>query len=237
MKFAAVFALLLIAAVFGTAQSLKSESPYALKSGINVGTSDSLVGAHYWYFYVLPGNNRMSVRFRNPTTLYGAPMNNNVLTITATDEKRSWKVVKTVSGSKNSSEATFIADNVKTRQKVIVIVDPPHQNLLRMGGDYEIEVTGNVEFGENSATQDPVIRTYAPKVMHYSEDYGAVKFKADGTVETANGFSGTWKVFDKENRIYTVQLGKIKYSLQYLPGYGLVRPSDRNMIEFQELRR
>lgn len=220
-----------------SAQSLKPDSPYPLKAGINQGTSDSLVGAHYWYFFAAPGNSRLTVRFKNPTTLYGTELNNNVLTITVSDEKRTWKVVKTVSSNKNSSEATFKADKVAKMVKIIVSVAPPNQNLLRMGGDYEIEATGAVEFDEASSAIDPIVRTYDPKTMHYSEAYGATKFLADGTIETANGFSGTWKVFDRENRIYAVVIGKIRYSLQYLPGYGLVRPGEPNIIEFQELRR
>lgn len=220
-----------------SAQSLKPESPYPLKEGINQGTSDSLVGTHYWYFFAEPGNSRLTVRFKNPTTLYGTELNNNVLTVTISDEKRTWKSVKTINSNKNSSEATFKADKVAKRMKIIVSVAPPNQNLIRMGGDYEIEATGAVEFAEAKSAVDPIVRTYDPKTMHYSEAYGATKFLADGTIETANGFTGTWKVFDRENRIYAVVIGKIRYSLQYLPGYGLVRPGEPNFIEFQELRR
>ena len=106
-----------------------------------------------------------------------------------------------------------------------------------MGGDYELEATGDVDFGEATSTADPIVRTYDPKVSHYSDSYGATKFNADGTIVTANGFTGTWKVFDQENHIYAIQIGQIKYSLQYIPGYGLVKPGEPNMIEFQELRR
>jgi hypothetical protein len=226
-----------LVALGASAQSLKPGEPYPLQEGINQGTSDSLVGVHYWYFYVTPGSNRLTVRFKTPTTLYGTELSNNILTITVTDEKRTWKVTKIVSSNKNLSEAIFLADKVKTKIKIIVSVAPPNQQLLRMGGDYQIEATGDVEFDEVKSKMDPIVRTYDPKTMHYSESYGATKFLADGTVETANGFTGTWKVFDRENRIYAIVIGKIRYSLQYLPGYGLVRPSEPNIIEFQELRR
>ena len=219
-----------------SAQSLKPENPYPMNAGINKGTSDSLVGTQYWYFYATPGNSRLTVRLKTPTTLYGAQIN-TVVTITLTDEKRTWRNTKTVTQKQNASEATFTADKVKTKMKIIVSVAPPNQNLIRMGGDYEIEATGDVAFGEVTSPADPIIRTYDPKTMHYSDAYGATKFLADGTVETANGFSGTWKVFDQENRIYTVMIGNIRYSLQYIPGYGLVRPGEPNTIEFQELRR
>jgi hypothetical protein len=207
-----------------------------MKAGINRATSDSLVGTQYWYFYATPGSNKLTVRLKNATTLYGAPMN-TVLTITVTDEKRSWRVTKTATSKLNLSEATFAAAKVDKRMKILVSVAPPNQNLLRMGGDYEIEATGDVDFGDVNNTVDPIVRTYDPKTMHYSDEYGATKFLADGTVQTATGFTGTWKVFDRENRIYAVVIGRIRYSLQYSPGYGLVRPSEPNMIEFQELRR
>lgn len=225
-----------VLAVGVSAQSLKPQSPYPMNVGINQGTSDSLVGTHYWYFYATPGSNTLKVRFKNPTTLYGAQMN-TVLTITVTDDKRTWRVTKTVTSNRNQSEASFVAPKVAKRMKILVSVAPPNQNLIRMGGDYELEATGDVDFGEAASAVDPIVRTYDPKVMHYSESYGATKFLADGTVVTANGFTGTWKVFDLESRVYTIQIGKIRYSLQYIPGYGLVRPSEPNVIEFQELRR
>lgn len=106
-----------------------------------------------------------------------------------------------------------------------------------MGGDYEIEATGDVQFDEVKSAADPIVRTYSPKVAYNGNDYGPTKFLADGTVETANGFHGTWKVFDRENRIYTVVIEGARISVQYLPGYGLVKPDDPASIVFQELRR
>lgn len=230
-------ALICLAVGFTFAQSLKPESPYPLKAGINKGTADSLVGTQYWYFYAMPGNSRVTVRFKTPTSLYGAPINNNVLTVTLYDERRTWRNTKVVTPKQNSSEATFTADKVAKKMKIIISVAPPNQNLIRMGGDYEIEATGEVEFDDAKNSLDPIVGTYAPKVMHYSDDYGTTRFLADGTIETANAFHGTWKAFDPENRIYTIVIGGIKYSLQYLPGYGLVRPDEPNMIVFQALRR
>jgi hypothetical protein len=227
-----VLALLLMVAGAVSAQSLKPENPYPMSAGINKGTSDSLVGTQYWYFYAMPGSNRLTVRFTSPTALYGAQMN-TVLTITLYDEKRSFKVTKTVTSNKTQREATFVADNVKSKMKIIVSVVPPNQNLVRMGGDYEIEANGSVLFAVTSTNADPIVRTYDSKV----NSYGATKFLPDGSIATTDGSRGLWKVFDAENRIYSVAIDGFKFSLQYLPGYGLVKTSDPSAIVFQEMRR
>ena len=158
---------------------------------------------------------------------------NTVLTINLYDEKRSFRITKTVTSNKNQREATFTADNVKSKMKIIVSVVPPNQNLIRMGGDYEIEASGSVQFAEASSKADPIVRTYNSMV----NSYGATKFLADGSVIASDGSRGTWKSFDPENRIYTVQIDQFRFSVQYLPGYGLVRSNDPSLIVFQELRR
>lgn len=214
------------------AQSLKPENPYPLQAGINKGTSDSLVGTHYWYFYAAPGNSRLAVRFKQDTVLYGASLNNTALTITLTDEKRTWRNTKVITPKKNASEAIFTAEKVKAKMKIIVSISPPNQNLVRMGGDYEIEADGEVQFDEVKKSAEPIIRTYESKV----NSYGTVKFLADGTLESSDGSSGTWKVFDAENKIYIVIIENERFSLKYRPGYGLVKAAEPNMIVFQELR-
>ena len=214
-------------------QSLKVENPYAMSAGVNRGTADSLVGTQYWYFYATPGSNRLTVRFRTPATMYGAAINNNLLTITVTDDKRTFRLTKTVTAQKNATEATFTAAKVAKRMKIIVAVAPPNQNLIRMGGEYEIEASGDVQFGEAAGTADPIVRTYESKV----NSYAATRFLADGTVIASDGSRGTWKPFDPENRIYTVQIDTFRFSVQYLPGYGLVKSGEPNTIVFQELRR
>jgi hypothetical protein len=233
MRNLGILAIILVSVCAASAQSLKPDSPYPLKSGINQGTSDSLVGIHYWYFYATPGTSRITVRLKTPTTLYGASQN-STLTITVRDD-RGGRAVKFVNGTPNGRETTFTAPKVDRRMKIVVSVAPPNQNLLRMGGDYEIEVSGDVDFGSES-TAEPIVRTFEAKTGYNS--YGVVRFLADGTIESSNGYRGTWKSFDKENHIYTVTMNDgFRTSVQYIPGYGLVRPSEPNMIEFQELRR
>lgn len=223
---------ILIAAGCMSAQSLKPENPYPMKAGINRATSDSLVGTQYWYFYATPGNSTLTVRLKTPTTLYGAQLN-TVVAVTLTDAAHTWKNTKTVATRPNQTEATFTAANIKKPVKIIVAVAPPNQNLIRMGGDYELEATGAVQFDEVGAAAEPIIRTFQSMV----NTYGATRFLADGTVMASDGSRGTWTAFDPDNHIYTVEIGKFRWSVQYLPGYGLVKPEDPNSIVFQELRR
>jgi hypothetical protein len=227
-----LISLLIAAAALASAQSLKPENPYPMKAGINRATSDSLVGTQYWYFYATPGSSRLTVRLKTPTTLYGAQLN-TIVAVTLTDDKHTWRNTKTVTTRPNQTEATFTADNVKKTMKIIVAVAPPNQNLIRMGGDYEIEASGNVQFGEVSGSADPIIRTFQSMV----NSYGATRFLSDGSVVASDGSRGAWQAFDPENHIYTVEIGKFRWSVQYLPGYGLVNPSDPSSIVFQELRR
>lgn len=231
MKKLAGLIVFFVAMGCASAQSLKPEDPYPLKAGINKGTADSLVGTHYWYFYATPGSNRVTVRFK-PMGLYGASLN-TALTITLYDEKKTWHTTKVIGSNKNAPQATFTAEKLDKKVKIIISVAPPEQKLIRMGGDYEIEATGDVQFDQLKSAADPIIRTYDSKV----NDYGATKFLADGTVECTNGSHGTWKAFDPENRIYTVLIDAERFSVQYLPGYGLVKPGDPSTILFQELRR
>jgi hypothetical protein len=232
MRKLAIFFALLVAVAPISAQSLKPQSPYAMNAGINQGTADSLVDSHYWYFYANPGSNRVTVRFKTPTTLYGAQPK-TILTITLTDGARSFRVTKTVSSQINAREATFTADKVTKRMKIVVQIDPPNQNLIRMGGDYEVEATGDVSFEDAASGGDPIVRTYDSMV----NGYGATRFLANGTVIGSDGSEGTWKAFDPESRIYTVEIGQFRWSVQYRPGYGLVKPSEPNHIVFQELKR
>ena len=236
MRAFALMAGLMFMVAVSSAQSLKPDDPYPMKAGINQGTADSFVGAHYWYFYANPGNIQVVVRLGSPKTALGARIN-TTLTVALTNGERTWRpAIKYVTSQPNQTEATY-SGKITKRTKIVLSVAPPSGTLLRTGGDYEIEATGDVDFGAVTSTADPIIRTYDARTMHYSDEYGATKFNADGTVVTANGFTGTWKVFDKESRIYAVQIGRIRYSLQYIPGLGLVRPGEPNTIEFQELRR
>jgi hypothetical protein len=210
------------------AQSLKSEAPAPLQSGINKGIADSMVGTQYWYFLGGPGEVRLLVRFKSTM----GPMVREPLTVTLSDDQRTWHVTKVLYSENGAVADTTFTGNLDKKLKAIVLVAPPSGGLLRSVGDYDLQLTGAVQFEQARSTRDPIIGTYQSRV----NSYGAMKFLADGTVQASDGSSGTWKAFDAENRIYTVIVGQFRISVKYLPGRGLVDPDDSTSIKFQTLR-
>jgi hypothetical protein len=72
--------------------------------------------------------------------------------------------------------------NLKQRARLIVSVAAPRGSLVRQGGDYELIVSGDVDFsGANAPQAEPIARSYS------NGDFGAVRFDANGTLETEDG--------------------------------------------------
>src|SRR4030095_1627880 len=103
------------------------------------------------------------------------------------DEKRTWRNTKVVTPQRNQTDATFTAEKVKERIKIIISVAPPGGTLLRTGGDYEIEASGAVQFDEVKSAADPIVRTYQPKVSYAVYELCTTRLIADGAMETAKG--------------------------------------------------
>jgi CubicO group peptidase (beta-lactamase class C family) len=226
MKNLSVLVGLFLALGYASAQSLKPEDPAPLKAGINKGTVATGAGAQYWYFIGGPGDVRFVAHLKSHDG-FAWPA---ALTVTLYDEKRAWHMSKVV--TEQNADQTFIG-KLEKKQKTIVSVAPPSGiSLITSGGNYELEATGEVQFEEAKVTRDPIIRTFVAN----GSDYGATKFLADGTIVASDGSHGTWKVFDPENRIYTVVIEGTRFSLQYVPGRGLVDARDATTVRFLEVR-
>jgi len=210
------------------AQSLKPENPAPLRAGVNKGIADSMVGPQYWSFLGEPGEVRLLVRFKSTM----GPLVKEPLTVTLYDEARTWHTSKILYSENGAVADTTFTGKLDKKLKAIVLVAPPAGGLLRSVGDYELEVVGAVQFEQVRSAGDPIIGTYQSKV----NNYGAIKFLADGTVQASDGSSGTWKVFDAETRIYTVTIGPFRLPVKFLPGRGLVDPDNPTSVEFQALR-
>jgi hypothetical protein len=168
------------------------------------------------------------VRFKSTM----GPMVREPLTVTLYDDQRTWHVTKVLYSENGAVADTTFTGKLDKKLKAIVLVAPSSGGLLRSVGDYDLQVTGAVQFEQARSTRDPIIGTYQSKV----NSYGAIKFLADGTVQASDGSRGTWIAFDAENRIYTVIVGQFRISVKYLPGRGLVDPDDSTSVKFQTLR-
>jgi hypothetical protein len=230
-SFAMMLALLSIATA--SAQSLKPDAPAPLKAGINDSQTDNFTGTHYWYFYAGPGRVTVHCQFKGGGLL-GNSMNSS-LTFTLSDVAQTWQQSKKlVSGSTADARETTFVGNLKKRTEVIVSVAPVSGGLVRMGGEYQITAGGAVAFGQEK-TGDPIVGTYM-QMYGMTENIGATKFKADGTIVAANGFTGTWKLFDADTHTYAIVINGERLSLMYRPGIGLVDPSDPNTADFKALK-
>lgn len=212
------------------AQSLKPQSPAPLQPGVNSATVDNFIGTHYWYFIGGPGKTHVHAQFK-PMSLLGNNFKNTI-TVCLSDEKQSWKTPKTLTSDSKIVDCTFDGD-LKAPTKVIVTVAPPSGGLVRMGGDYQLEVTGAVKFGAES-NADPVVGVY--KMMGgFTTDLGDCKFNTDGTVATTSGDKGKWSLFDKDSKTYVIDIeGQKRASLQFKAGRGLC--DEQNFAVFQLLK-
>jgi hypothetical protein len=226
---AIVLSAMLLSTTSAFAQSLKPESPAPLQSGINSGTVDNFVGTHYWFFEAQPGHVRVHVQFTSMGLLGNASRAN--VTFTLADAAHTWQTPKVLTSDGKPVVYDFNGD-MKNPTKLLLSVAPPDGGLVRTGGDYQIEATGAVSFGQKSDV-DPVIGTYN-EMTGYTSLLGTCKFLPDGKIETTSGTSGSWKLFDKGSQTYVINIdGQDRHSLQLVPGRGLC---DNDMILFQSLR-
>lgn len=211
------------------AQSLNPNTPTPLQPGVNQSTVDNFVGTQYWYFMGGPGKTSVHVTFKSMSLLGNA--SKSAITVTLSDEKRTWATPKTLTSTSQPVEETFDG-NLKAPTKVIVTVAPPSGGLVRMGGDYQIEVSGAVSFGAKS-NEAPIVGMYK-QMSGYTSLLGDCKFQADGTIKTTSGAKGTWELFDQASQTYVINIdGQDRHSLQLMPGRGLV---EGDSIFFQSVR-
>ena len=138
----------------GRAQSHDSIHPTPLSPGVNKGNVDNVAGPHFYYFYARPGRIDLKMAFHE-MGVFGNPLR-QTLTFDLGDEKGKVFYHQAIV----SQGATATLSNygtVDTRQKVLVAVSA-QQGAIRMGGYYELEITGVAFFdgkGGNSANVKP----------------------------------------------------------------------------------
>ena len=223
-----LFALLIaVGAVGASGQSLDPRSPAPLKPGLNGSMVDSTAGTQYWYFYADPGRVRVVARWVRGQFDVGQPA---PLEIAVLDESHTPIARRQIAPEKQASEAR-IEYPVRQRAKFIISIAAPRGSLVRQGGDYELTVTGDVDFFDSAAPQaEPIVRTYS------NGTFGAVRFDANGTLETEDGTRGKWRLFDPARKVYVVTVGDRRFSVKLMPGQGMVDPADPASIVFREVR-
>ncbi|MEJ6484669.1 hypothetical protein N0Y54_25690 [Nostoc punctiforme UO1] len=220
----------------GAAQSLDQNKPAPLNPGLNSSVADSFIGSHFYYFLAGPGDIKVTVNFSS-MGLLGNPTKATI-GVYIYDEKGNELVHKNVT-SNGASEQLILPGSLKRKIKLTLRIQPPPQGLLRSGGNYDVQVTGAVQYDTNapSEKQDPIVRTYQfmSGVTGLFEG-GAARFYSNGTLKLADGNTGTWELFDPEAKIYVVKIKGYIYNLKLRPGIGLVDTSDVSSIIFMEVR-
>jgi hypothetical protein len=205
------------------AQSLNVKKPAPLQSGPNSGTVDNTVGAHYWYFYAEPGS------FSGTITRLSGPGESVRANISA-GIAYAPKVPGNTLVSKDNGDKTNFSGTVKTRSKVILMLDPGGAGLVRAACNYNIVVTGNVAYGEPSSLPE-IAGTYESM----TNGLGLTKFLPDGTLITATGIKGTWTLFDADTKTYLVKVNDDSFNLKLIPAQGLVDANNTAIVSFKML--
>jgi len=221
-----------------SAQSLDPGRPTPLAPGENRGVIDNMVGAQYWSFKYRKGAGRVSVRF----TSMGLFGNRQTTTIQIVVRTPTGQVVEQRSLTSSGQVAELnMPGNFPGSGSYVLGVLPTGMALVRAGGDYSITVDGPaIDYaGVAAAGPERIAGTYS--VMVCPPDFDcqaslAIRFAANGTVQTTDGHSGTWKVFDPDALIYSVVVGRDRWSLKLIPGRGLVGTNDPSVVVFQAVR-
>jgi hypothetical protein len=146
---ALALAIGLIASSASMAQSLDPEKPAPLAPGVNKGNVDSMVGAHFYYFWAGPGHFDIKLAFKD-LGIYGNPLRQALSFDFYDDDAKLMAHNAIVAAGRLEHIAT--EGDLAGRQRIRIAV-VPQKGLIRLGGYYEIELMGAVELaGKEGAT-------------------------------------------------------------------------------------
>ena len=129
------------------AQSHDPKSPTPLGPGVNKGNVDNVTGAVYYSFQGGPGRVTMNFGFKS-LGIFGNPLKESLsFDVYETGNFLSHSVIV----STDKIERIAPAGDLAT-PRLFTIYVIPQQAAIRMGGYYEIEITGAVAFGAAKAT-------------------------------------------------------------------------------------
>jgi hypothetical protein len=137
------------AASVGHGQSLDPHKPAPLGAGINKGNIENFSGAHYYYFWAEPGHIDIRMAFKE-MGMWGASLR-QALNFDFFDESGKLLSHNAVASAANLEQITTKGD-FDSRRKVVLVITA-QKGLVRLGGYYEVEITGTAVFdGSAGAT-------------------------------------------------------------------------------------
>lgn len=220
------------------AQSLDIRSPAELHPGQNKATIDNQVGAQFWRFHTKGGAGTITVAFVS-MGLFGNPM---TATIDVVLHEGSGKVIAQRTLTSVGKVAQFSWPGTFAKPGVTIVeIRTENSNLVRNGGDYAIEVSGPaIVWGGAPAGPNPAAIAGTYSVMVCPPDFQCdglgIHFSADGSVATTDGHTGRWTLFDPDARIYSIVIGRDRWTLQLAPGRGLIDTHGQGVVVFQAIR-
>ncbi len=240
------FLLLIFGAAFAvalpipsSAQSLNPKAPTPMVAGENRGTLDCMVGPQYWSFKYKKGRGNINVTFTS-MGLFGNPQTTTMEVIL---HASNGQVVQSRSVTSKGTVAQLeMPGSFPGPGSAYIELRTNGTCLVRAGGDYTIAVSGDaIDFGGTAAglRSDPIVGAYTVMICGSASDSlqcgASLSFAAKGTVRASDGHSGTWKAFDPNAMIYSVAIGRERWSLKLVPGRGLCNTTDRAIV-FQAVR-
>jgi outer membrane protein OmpA-like peptidoglycan-associated protein len=129
------------------AQSHDSKSPTPLGPGINKGNVDNVTGSVYYSFHAGPGHVNMQFRFKS-LGVFGNPLRQGL----SFDLYENGKFLShsIVVSTDKLEQAAPSGDLDSPRSFTLYVI--PQSGPIRLGGYYEIEITGAVSYGAAKAT-------------------------------------------------------------------------------------
>jgi hypothetical protein len=146
---AAVLLIGLMLAAAAPAQSLDPQKPAPLAPGVNRGNVDNMAGSHYYYFFAGPGHFDVRLGFRD-LGLFGNPLR-QTLAIDFYDDDAKLTSHNSIAAQGQLECITTDGDFDKRQRVRLAVV--PQSGAVKLGGYYEIEITGAAELpGKQGAT-------------------------------------------------------------------------------------
>src|SRR6516162_5054555 len=145
----------------GHGQSLDPHKPAPLGAGINKGNIENFSGAHYYYFWAEPGHIDVRLAFKE-MGMWGAPLR-QALNFDFFDESGKLLSHNAVVSGANLEKITTKGD-FDSRRKVVLAITA-QKGLVRLGGYYEVEITGAAAF-EGAAGATASVKPQSTELVH-----------------------------------------------------------------------